>query len=250
VPRCALCTLPNQHGLCRGCTRLLATYPRVAVSSVEFVALSRVDEFPEQFIWDWKDYSAAGGERWGPLPGWYSGWDGISLTMAASLSAYLESHASRLLADDPVITYAPTRAPLIAALLESAREQAWYAPEFVPTGAKAHGFVQHTSTAEERLERRAEDWLVDPDTPVSGRPVLLLDDVFVSGATTFSYAHALRLAGAREVRVVALIRHLRAGHVDYGDALRITRRTRDWSWDPTNCSVAEPARIKKPRRDH
>jgi hypothetical protein len=71
VPRCALCTLPNRHGLCTACTRLLGTYPADAVKSVEFIALSRRDEFPEIFLWDWKAYHAVGGDGWGPMGAWH-----------------------------------------------------------------------------------------------------------------------------------------------------------------------------------
>jgi hypothetical protein len=132
----------------------------------------------------------------------------------------------------------------MALLLDSARANDWYAPQTTRTGAKAHPFEQHrTETAKDRLALRAEDWYLDCAIPLRNRPVLLLDDVFVSGATTFSYAHAHREAGAAEVRVVTLIRHLSTRSVDYGDALRITRRTVAWDCDPAFSSVGEPARM-------
>jgi len=62
--------------------------------------------------------------------------------------------------------------------------------------------------------------------------VLLLDDVFVTGASLFSYAKALRLAGATEVRGVAIARHVSTRHCNYFDALRIIRRSAGWEWSP------------------
>jgi len=66
---------------------------------------------------------------------------------------------------------------------------------------------------EQRLERTADDWRVDQET-VAGRSVVLIDDVFVSGASMFSYAQALRQAGAKEIRAIAIGRHISDNHVN------------------------------------
>jgi predicted amidophosphoribosyltransferase len=57
-----------------------------------------------------------------------------------------------------------------------------------------------------RLQEVAGAFAVVDPARVRGRRVLLVDDVFTTGATLNECAGVLRVAGAREVRVVALAR--------------------------------------------
>ena len=82
------------------------------------------------------------------------------------------------------------------------------------------------------------DWATG-GASVTGRSVLLLDDVFVTGASILSYAAALRQAGAADVRGVVVVRHLRGLDSDYFDALRAVRHEREWTWLPSRAAVAD-----------
>jgi hypothetical protein len=85
--------------------------------------------------------------------------------------------------------------------------------------------------AQERLARTPEDWLI-PRAGAPRGPVLLFDDMFVSGASMFSYAAALRQAGATEIRSVCIGRHVPDTHWDYWDAARILRGAGEFRWTP------------------
>jgi len=58
----------------------------------------------------------------------------------------------------------------------------------------------------ERLGEVAGAFAVSDPRRLRGRRVLLVDDVFTTGATLNECARTLRAGGAREVRVVALAR--------------------------------------------
>jgi hypothetical protein len=206
------------------------------------LALGTKRETPERFIWDWKEQIDAGGDGWGPPA---LGWDGVAVMMAAALSAYFEAHADRLFADRPIVTYVPSRGPLIASLASLAHDRGWFAPEVQPSGRKTGAWYQHSTSQDLRLARTADDWTLDARLSVAGRPVVLIDDVFVTGASLFSYATALSHAGASEVRAVALIRHLADSHWNYWDALRISRRSHPNRWTPDRVRVAELASPKR-----
>lgn len=63
-----------------------------------------------------------------------------------------------------------------------------------------------------RLHASASGFTVDPTTDVSGRTVLVVDDMFVSGSRSLSAAAALTRAGARVAAVVPLGRLVRPDH--------------------------------------
>ena len=136
------------------------------------------------------------------------------------------------------MTWVPSRGPLIATALASAPRPAVFSIPIESTGHKNGAWQQHTMASQaERLARICSDWAVD-GRAVAGRSVLLIDDVFVTGASMLSYAAALLRAGAVDVRAIAVSRHIRDTHSDYFDALRIVRRTGEWVWDPTRARVA------------
>lgn len=69
---------------------------------------------------------------------------------------------------------------------------------------------------------------------------MLFDDVFVTGASMFSYAIALKAAGATGVRGVAIGRHVAHNYRDYRDALRIVRRDTSYYWSAGRVNIFDP----------
>jgi phosphoribosylpyrophosphate synthetase len=157
--------------------------------------------------------------------------------VAAALSAYLETHQYRLLEQDPILTAVPSRAPLIGRTMQRAGQAGWFARQIQSTGEKRGAWFQHLGDQVERCSRTEHDWDVRSET-VEGRHVLLLDDVFVTGTSVFSYAKALQKAGAATVRAVVVVRHVSRRSPHYSDAWRIARRTHDLAWSPARSRVA------------
>jgi hypothetical protein len=231
VPRCAICTLPNQTGLCKGCATLEEQFGW-PFASLEFLCVAGKQDDPEHFIWSWKDYSTHSPADVDDV--WLSG-------VGTGLSAYLETYRERLIPDGTIVTAIPSRAPVIATSMRTVVASGWFAVEPIVTGAKNGHWLQHESTQTERLARSADSWLVDAKQ-VSGRDVLLLDDVWVTGASASSYVTALHDAGARDVRCLVIVRHLNSRNVDYRDALGIIRRQTEWKWSVQSTKACQPTR--------
>jgi hypothetical protein len=194
------------------------------------LTVSTKRDSPEHLIWSWKEEADAAGVRQAPSE-WLS-------SVGTHLAAYLQAHERRLLGDDPLVTSIPSRVPLVACALDAPAARERLLVRIERTGDKNGSWLQHTMGGQtERLARTTADWLVD-GRAVSGRHVLLIDDVFVTGASMFSYAAALKSAGARHVGCIAVTRHVSLTHADYFDALRIVRRTRSWEWSAARCAVA------------
>lgn len=230
VPKCAVCAIPSRKGSCAGCSKLKATLGS-PVESLEFLTMSAKRDEPETSFWAAKEQATQGL----PETRWGFGLDGIGKL----LHAYLSAHAHRLFADDAVVTAVPSRAPVLAFALRSATPQGAPPMALADTGRKRRSWYQHTRRQPERLTLSPTDWEIDRAT-VDGRTVVVLDDVFVTGATLLSYAHALREHGASEIRALAVTRHLANTHNDFYDALRIARRSREWTWSPARSLVMRP----------
>ncbi len=129
------------------------------------------------------------------------------LPLASGLSAYLEYERERLLADSAIVTAVPSRAPVINQALRQAAESGGFTVTCQVTGQKTGSWSQHTSSQQERFSRTVTDWSVDPDL-VEGRMVLLLDDVWVTGVSVFTYARSLLAAGASAVRALVVVRNV------------------------------------------
>jgi hypothetical protein len=223
VPLCQVCSLPSSRHLCSGCAKLLPLYDK-PLDSLDFLAISKRAEAPETNIWNWKEHacSARGVEH---LPRiWLA-------ETTKKLSTYLEAHRVRLLADDPLVTSIPSRVPLIQVLMQSAAADGALSIDVQHVADKNGAWLQHLLNQPERLSRVTADWAYH-GPPLRGRPVLLLDDVFVTGASACSFAAVLKQAGASEVRFLAIARHMHDFNGDYWDALRIVRRTKEWVWSP------------------
>lgn len=72
--------------------------------------------------------------------------------------------------------------------------------------------------------------------PLSGERVLLIDDMWTTGASAQSAAAVLRDAGARYVAAVVIGRHLNRGYAD--NEARLSRLGRAFSW--ARCVLCEP----------
>lgn len=133
----------------------------------------------------------------------------LARNIGAVLSAYLEAQWYRL--GVPwgfgIVTVVPSSRPVIAAALQRAAHEGWWAPQ-----------LTHVATAKEGVPRQREragkdrsvvkgKWQVDEDA-VLGQDVLVLDDISTTGGTIHSFAQALRWAGANSVRAVVLARNL------------------------------------------
>jgi hypothetical protein len=88
----------------------------------------------------------------------------------------------------------PSNAPLVLRSFERAAKLGRFHLELTPTGNKLGNWRQHRS----RGPLLPSDWHVDAES-VAGQRVVLFDDFFSSGQSMFSYAAALRAAGARSV---------------------------------------------------
>jgi predicted amidophosphoribosyltransferase len=228
VSNCCVCGLPALRRLCDGCQALFRRFGW-PIESIEFLSVSSKRDWLEKLIWTWKHNVEIG--------------EALKIDMsdelesiAAGLSSYFERHQDRLLAGISMVTTVPSHVPLIGTAFSVAQRRAWFSVPVRPTGHKAGHWVQHSSwTNAERLARSSTDWVVDADV-VDGQYVLVLDDLFVTGASMLSYARALRDAGAKPLRCVALARHVGDRHQNYWDALRIVRRTDDHPWTPANAA--------------
>ena len=90
----------------------------------------------------------------------------------------------------------------------------------------------------ELLGRALNPWRFDAEPSVAGQSVLLVDDLWVSGASAQSAAVALRRAGARHVAVIVLGRH-----IDPADprSRRLAARIEAARYDPAACAVHAPS---------
>ena len=231
VPQCDICALPSSKSRCRGCGELIKAQG-TPVATLEFMTVVDKRSAPESIMWGWKNEAEVRADTVHGPHEWLSG-------VAVGLSGYVEAHASRLLEGNPYLTAVPSRAPLIATAMRMARDKNWYAVPVQDAGSKVGDWYQHSSDKPTRMSRTSEDWTVDADA-VAGRPVLLFDDVFVTGTSVFSFARTLKRAGATEIRVVVIGRHVADKHRDYYDALRFVRRTREWRWTPDRAAVKHP----------
>ena len=197
---CRWCSAPSRpapNGLCAVCRTLLRR-TKSPLTSLEFVSVATTADALFGRLAAWKE--RRGGRAcalelaFGPE---------LGQPYAAMLSAYFEAHAHRLLGDDVTVVVAPTSVPVVSRALRLAARQGWFAFDVRNVATRVRGRRQREASQAERLKRDPSDYLMTRS--ITGR-VVLVDDVYVSGATMHSFARALLDAGAREVRGVALLR--------------------------------------------
>ncbi|QJC57441.1 hypothetical protein HC248_02769 [Polaromonas vacuolata] len=150
--------------------------------------------------------------KFGAMPGWATFFAGLLLR-----SPDVPQALARLSADDFIIPI-----PLSAQRLqERGFNQTWELARALSTQSRSHAKsranlllrVRHT-LPQTSLDRKARllnlkgAFHVDPllTSELSGKRVLLVDDVMTSGASMFSAAQALKAGGAAEVIAVAFAR--------------------------------------------
>jgi Phosphoribosyl transferase domain len=75
-------------------------------------------------------------------------------------------------------------------------------------------------------------WEVDRPA-VDGLDVLVIDDIYTSGGTVYSFAGALRDAGARSIRAVVLARNVGAQDAAWVLSLLLRHHDRGGRWTPS-----------------
>jgi hypothetical protein len=222
VNGCPVCATPKRslrYEACPECKELAHLHGG-ALRSFEMVTLSTPQEGFETQVREWKDF-------------WRCAVDGpgedLARRVAAPLSSYLDAHAAALGLNDrrSLLTWVPSSSELIPRALDRARMDGWFAPRLRRTGELAEGVMRQRQLGHAgRKSKTANDWIVGGK--VKDRKVLLLDDVYTSGASMHSFAAALVVAGAREVSGLALVRNI--GGTVYQEALADSTR----KWKPSD----------------
>lgn len=225
VNGCAFCGNPSRRekwDVCGTCIKMRKRHRR-SLNRLEVVTLSTDREGFQPLIALWKDH-------WGAK---VDDWQQLAPRVAAPLSSYLESAAERLRLShaDTILSWIPSSTGVIPNALKRAEGQGWFAPEATSTGCAKEGLPRQRLMGERRVDRRPEDWIVEAQ--VEGKRVVVMDDVYTSGASLHSYAGALKKAGANEVTGVALNRNI-TGMV-YQEAMRGSEAR----WDPEDCWIGE-----------
>jgi hypothetical protein len=165
-------------------------------------------------------------------------------SLAEVLAEFLESHAGCLLAGSPSVD------PALVVPVPSSigGRPSWQGRHPVAAlGEQALGLARPADRRLEivellrpaarppaRLDARVDGYLVDRPEDVRGRCVIVLDDVFTSGARPLSAAAALISAGARVPAVVALGRLVRPDH--NAATARFWSDQSARSFDPARCA--------------
>jgi hypoxanthine phosphoribosyltransferase len=89
--------------------------------------------------------------------------------------------------------------------------------------------IKLSSRHNEQVVARTPVWYVHPTSGVTGKRVLLVDDICITGLTLRMASEEIMLSGAREIRTAALAVHSVSARPDYvaldTDALVV------WPWD-------------------
>jgi predicted amidophosphoribosyltransferase len=174
----------------------------------------------------------------------------LARDIGAILSAYLEVQlqGGRLGPGEfGIVTTVPSSRPVIRAALRRAGQEGWWSCELATVARARPGHRRQRERPDLLRPYVCGKWDVDR-AAVSGLDVLVLDDIYTSGGSVQSLAHALRNAGAASVRGVVLARNL--GVADTGWILSLLRARHDagqpWTaatnkHDVINAPPASPA---------
>jgi ComF family protein len=196
-PCCAQCALPFEHGegeerLCAGCLAAPPAYDRLR-AAVSYGELAR---------------TVALKLKYGRRPG-------VAATMAGLMERHLAAFPEALLCPVPLHRWriwkrGYNQSALIAASLARRRGRA-FLPDLL-VRIKATPPLKQMSPAErQRVVKGAFALHPRHKDAVKGRSILLIDDVFTSGATVGACARVLKRAGASHVGVLCWARVVRGG---------------------------------------
>jgi ComF family protein len=193
-PCCACCGLPFDFDaadvLCGACTRAHPPFDRAR-------AVMRYDEASRKLVLAFKH-----GDR---------------LHMAPAFGAWLKRAGSELLAEADLLIPVPlhwtrlfarryNQAAVLAHALHAAGGPP-VAPDWLSRRRRTASQGKRNAAARERNVRGA--FVLKPGREVRGKRVVLIDDVFTTGATVGECARVLRRAGALRIDVLTLARTVR-----------------------------------------
>lgn len=96
-----------------------------------------------------------------------------------------------------------------------------------PTRSRYRRLLRRSATPV--AERSVDPGKFNPTTDLDGEPILLIDDTWTTGATVQSAAAALKTAGAGQVGVIVIGRHIKE---EFGDnAQRLKALPRPFVWE-------------------
>lgn len=133
-----------------------------------------------------------------------------ALGFGAILSSFLEAQMPRLGRGryDRIVTV-PTSSPVVERSLRRAAREGWWSPSVVSVASVARGFErQRRRNAAQRQTVDPAKWAVDEEALNGAIEVLVVDDMLTTGASLFSFAHALRRSGVAFVDAVVVARNV------------------------------------------
>jgi hypothetical protein len=198
------------------------------MESLEFVSMTDDDRVIDSLL-RWKMNGLWTPDRSNGASLWQHNRDD-ALTCAAALSAYHSAHQHKLLAQDATSTSVPGSRALIEVTVRLARMLDWPVPTINRLAAEATPHSQRQARREARMNLGSEHWQI---ADAVAQPVLVIDDVYATGASMWSFAKALRDQGAPRVRGVALVRWA-SGTVyrEHLADLRAKHGISEWQWNP------------------
>jgi hypothetical protein len=227
-PSCCSCAAPRRPPLgdvfvnCRSCVELTELYEG-GLADLYPISYTTPDAALCAAIRDLKDtFRARSDNR-------------LAREIGAILSAHLEVQldGGRLgLGRFDIVTAVPSSRPVVAAALRRAAEEGWWSCELAVVATTRRGHCRQRERPDGLRPHVRDKWDVDREA-VSGLNVLVLDDIYTSGGSVHSFAHALRQAGAASAYAVVLARNLWTHDAGWVLSLLRARHDTGYCWTPS-----------------